>query len=132
MNLLVTLAGATALMTTAGHFTAGTKMYLKPLLASDIEPVAKKVLHCVFHYVSVFLVLSTAALLWIGLGMADAVAVDALARFIALNYIAFGIWQLVLAKLSGIPSAPVKMFQWVFFFVIAALALWGSSGSGSL
>ena len=126
MNILLLLAGATALMTTLGHFTAGTKMYLKPLLNSDIEPVAKKVLHCVFHYVSVFLVSSTVALLLCGLDLLPASSPVLLCRFIAVNYLTFAAWQILLAVQSGIPKAPVKMFQWTVFIIIAVLAWLGS------
>lgn len=129
MNVLLMLAGFAALVTTVGHFTAGIRLYLNPLLCSDIEPVARKVLHAVFHYVSVFLVLSTVVLLRVGFGMESGHGAQLLTRFIALNYLAFGVWLLVLAKNSGIPQAPKKMFQWVFFFVIAVLAL---GGAGSL
>ena len=130
MNIMLTLAGAIALVTTLGHFTAGTKMYLNPLLESDIEPLAKKVLHCVFHYVSAFLILSAIALLMIGFEWWRGAPARLLARFIATNYAVFAVWQLVLAKQSGIPSASKKMFQWIFFAVIASLAWFGAAADG--
>ena len=126
MNILLIAAGSTALMTTVGHFTAGSKLYLKPLLDSDIEPIAKKVLHCVFHYVSVFLITSTAALSLSGLNLMPESSPQLLCRFIALNYLAFAVWQLILAGQSGIPKAPIKMFQWTFFIIVAVLAWFGS------
>ena len=127
MKILLVLSGAFALLTTGGHFTAGTKMYLRPLLQSDIEPVAKKVLHCVFHYVSTFLVLSTLALCMLGFMRVSGAAGRLLAVFIALNYMLFAVWQLVLIKQSGIERGVVKMFQWIFFVVIAVLAFLGAA-----
>jgi len=127
MNVILVLAGAVALLTTAGHFTAGAKMYLKPLLKSDIEPVAKKVLHCVFHYVSTFLILSSLALLMLGFMNVSGAAGRLLAVFIGLNYTLFAVWQLVLIKQSGIERGPLKMFQWIFFVIIAALAFLGGA-----
>lgn len=127
MKIMLVLAGATALITTVGHFTAGIKMYLKPLLDSDIDPVAKKVLHCVFHYVSTFLILSTFALLMLGFMNVSGSAGRLLAVFIALNYTLFAVWQLALIKQSGIERGMLKMFQWIFFAIIAVLAFLGAA-----
>ena len=123
MNPLMVSAGIIALLTTAGHFTAGSKMYLKPLLNSEIEPVAKKVMHGVFHYVSTFLLLSTLALFVIGFMKVGRL----LSVFIALNYLLFAMWQLALIKQSGIERGMLKMFQWIFFVFIAALAFLGAA-----
>ena len=122
MNPLLVSAGIIALLTTAGHFTAGQKMYLKPLLESEIEEVPKKVLHCVFHYVSTFLILSTLALFVSGLMQIGRI----LSVFIALNYALFAVWQLGLIKQSGIERGPLKMFQWIFFVIIAVLGFLGA------
>ena len=123
MNPLVVSAGIIALLTTAGHFTVGRKMYLKPVLNADIEPVAKKVMHCVFHYVSTFLLLSTLALFVIGFMRIGRL----LAVFIAVNYSLFAVWQLALIKQSGIERGMLRMFQWIFFVFIAVLALLGAA-----
>jgi hypothetical protein len=122
MNPLIISAGIIALLTTAGHFTVGRKMYLKPLLESDIQGVPKKVLHCVFHYVSTFLILSTLALFVSGSMKIGRI----LAFFIAVNYSLFAVWQLALVKRSGIKRGPLKMFQWIFFVLIAALGFLGA------
>lgn len=123
MNPLIVSAGFIALMTTAGHFTVGRKMYLKPLLKSEMEPVPKKVLHCVFHYVSTFLSLSTLALF-----VSAFTKIGRLATvFIALNYALFAVWQLSLVKASGIERGMLKMFQWTFFVIISVLAFLGAA-----
>jgi hypothetical protein len=122
MNPLIVSAGIIALLTTVGHFTVGRKMYLKPLLESDIEDVPKKVLHCVFHYVSTFLLLSTLALFVSGSMQIGRI----LSFFIAVNYSLFAVWQLTLVKQSGIERGLLKMFQWIFFILIAVLGFLGA------
>ena len=122
MNPLIVSAGIIALLTTGGHFTVGRKMYLKPLLESDMEDVPKKVLHCVFHYVSTFLLLSTLALFVSGSMQIGRI----LSFFIAVNYSLFAVWQLALVKQSGIERGPLKMFQWIFFILIAVLGFLGT------
>ena len=68
---------------------------------------------------------SQRSLLFVGLKVEKSVSTQLLTHFIALNYLSFGVWQLLLAWKSGISGASVKMFQWVFFFIIAVLALLG-------
>ena len=132
MKWLILLAGLVAGATTAGHFLIGSKQFLKPMLDAEFEKIPKKVMHCVFHYVSVFLVLTTGALLLIGSGVNLVSEMDfgeghvLLVRFIALNYAAFAVWQIVIAKASGIEGGVFKLFQWMFFVAIAVLAWLGT------
>jgi hypothetical protein len=126
MNWLVLIAGLASAFTTIGHFVIGTKQYLAPMLAASFDDVPKKVMHSVFHYVSVFQIMSTLALLAVGLGLVTAGQPSLLVRFVALNYVLFAVAQIVLAATSGIDRAVLKMFQWVFFVVIAALAWLGA------
>ena len=127
MDWLITISGIFALMTVAGHFTVGSREYLKPMLEATFDPVAKKVMHCVFHYVSAFLILSAAALLLIGTGIINFQGSARLVQFIALNYAAFAVWQIILATTSDIPRAAAKLFQWVFFILISVFALIGAA-----
>jgi hypothetical protein len=126
MNGLIIGAGVIAGMTTAGHFAVGSKQFLAPMLESQFEQVPKKVMHCVFHYVSAFLLFSTLALLLAGFEIDLGGGNTALVRFIGLNYLAFAIWQLAIATASGIPRGIFKLFQWVFFLAIAVLAFAGT------
>ena len=126
MNWFVLSAGIVALMTTLGHFTAGRKMFFLPMMNAEFDQVSKKVMHCVFHYVSVFLITSTFTLLAVGLGKFIAPGHSIVVNFIAINYAGCAVWQLVIAVTSGIPKAPFKLFQWVFFAVIAVLSLLGT------
>ncbi len=126
MNWFIIVAGIFALFTTIGHFTIGSKQYLKPMLNATFDPIAKKVMHCVFHYVSAFLILSTVVLLVIGTGIHNTQGSTILVQFIAVNYALFAIWQIVLASISDIPNGVFKLFQWVFFILISGFALFGA------
>ena len=126
MNWLLIASGIFALFTTIGHFLIGSKQFLRPMLDATFDPVAKKVMHCVFHYISTFLILSTIALLTIGTGTLNVQGSAYLVQFIAINYIVFAIWQLILASSSGITNWVLKLFQWVFFVLIAGFAFAGA------
>ena len=126
MNWFIIIAGLVAAFTTIGHFLIGTKEYLKPMLGASFDPVPKRVMHSVFHYVSAFQITSTLALLAIGFGLVTDAQPSLLVRFIALNYAIFAIWQIALAATSQIPRGVLKMFQWIFFVVIAVFAWIGA------
>lgn len=83
-------------------------------------------MHCVFHYVSAYLILSTIALLMVGLGIGLQGDTTLLIRFIALNYAVFAVWQIVLALSSRIPNGLFKMFQWILFALITIFAWIGA------
>ena len=122
MNTYVLIAGIFALFTTIGHFTIGSKMYLQPMLNSEFDIVPKKVMHSVFHYVSVFLITSTLSLLFYGFGVPAFASEVLLIKFISFNYAAFAIWQIIIALTSGIPKSSIKLFQWVFSILIAVFS----------
>ena len=126
MNWLIVSAGLVSAFTTIGHFVIGSKEYLTPMLAAPFDPVPKKVMHSVFHYVSVFLILSALALLAIGFEFVTDDQPSLLVRFIALNYAFFAVWQIVIAVTCEIERALFKLFQWVFFIIIAVLAWIGA------
>ena len=119
MNWLIFIAGIIAAMTVVGHFTVGRKDFLKPMLEAPIDDLPKKVMHCVFHYISAFLVLSTLALLAVGLGVKFKSSQNFLVDFIAIHYATFAVIQLVIALKSKIPKPALKLFQWIFFSLIA-------------
>ena len=59
MNRYLIVSGLLPAFTTVGHFAIGSKRFLEPMLQAPFDGVARKQMHCVFHYVSVDLVLST-------------------------------------------------------------------------
>jgi len=127
MNISILISGILALSTTIGHFTMGSKLYLNPMINSNLELVPKKVMHSVFHYVSVFLITSTIVLLGYGFGLEYFSGSEILIKYIAINYAGFAIWQIFIALTSKIPSAITKLFQWTFFVLIALFAWVGIS-----
>ena len=127
MNWLIFIGGLAAGFCTLGHFAIGSKSFLKPMLQAPFEDVPKKVMHCVFHYISAFLVLSSIALLAIGLGYNFNADTTLLVKFIAISFIVFAVIQIVIAATSTIPNGVIKLFQWIFFAVIAIFAWIGAS-----
>lgn len=126
MNVLLFISGLVAGFTTIGHFVIGSKSFLKPMLNASLDEIPKKVMHCVFHYVSVFLILSTIVLLLLGLGIRWGAASSLLVRFIAIHYAAFAAVQIAIALTAKIEKAIFKLFQWMFFIIIALLAWLGT------
>ena len=125
MNWFIFIAGVIAAMATVGHFTVGRRDFLKPLLDAPIDDVPIKVLHCVFHYISVFLVMSTLALVAVGIGVKFKSGYTLLVDFIAIHYASFAVIQVVIALRSKIPKPVFKLFQWIFFSLIAIFAWLG-------
>ena len=127
MNGPIFISGVAAVFCTLGHFTVGSKQYLKPMLTASFDEVAKKVNHCVFHYVSAFLVLSAVCLVMIGAGLTFNTDTDLLVKFIAIHYAVFAATQIIIAATSGIQNAVFKMFQWTIFVFIAVFAWIGAA-----
>lgn len=127
MNWMIFLSGLAAGFVNLGHFTVGRKEFLTPMLAADFDEIPKKVMHCVFHYVSVYVVLSFIVLIAIGLGFSFGPANLLLVKFIAINYFLFAIAQIIIAAASNIRKGVIKLFQWILFMGIAILAWIGSS-----
>jgi hypothetical protein len=122
MNWPIFIAGVGAVFITLGHFTAGSKLYLQPMLQASFDDLPKKVNHCVFHYVSAYLVLSAIFLLLIGIGYINPAGNSWLIKFISLNFGFFAVVQIVIAATSGIQNAIFKMFQWILFVFVAVFA----------
>ena len=125
MNWPLFIAGFFAGLTTLGHFFVGSKSFLKPMLQASFDEVPKKVMHCVFHYVSAYLILSTVVLLAVGLGLNVKGDTTLLIRFVAIHYAAFAVTQIIIAVTSEIKGGIFKLFQWMFFVIIAVAAWLG-------
>ena len=126
MNWPILISGLAAVFCTLGHFTVGRKQYLKPMLAASFDDVAKKVNHCVFHYVSAFLVLSAVCLVLIGTGLTFNTDSALLVKFIAIHYAVFAVTQIIIAATSNIQNAVFKLFQWTIFVFIAVFGWIGA------
>ena len=127
MNYFIFVSALLSLGAVIGHFTMGRKSYLKPVLDSDIDLVPKKVMQSVFHYASVFMVLST-IILFAGSHHSCPLYdyVHNMVKFIAVVYAFFAIAQLLIASTSDIPGALFKLFQWIFWTLIAVFAILGT------
>ncbi|NIQ40302.1 MAG: hypothetical protein GTN81_17220 [Proteobacteria bacterium] len=125
MNWLLLISGLFGAITTIGHFTMGRKEYLIPMLEASFEEVPKKVMHCVFHYVSAYLILSTIVLLALGFGVTFSSDSSLLVWFIIIHYAVFAVTQIIIASTSRIEKVMFKMFQWIFFALIAVFAWLG-------
>ena len=126
MNWFVFSAGLLFSFMTVGHFVVGSKEYLKPMLNSDMNLLPKKVMLSVFHYISVFMILSSVILLASGAGYFAFQEYNLLVKFISINLAGFAVWQIAIALSSGIQNALIKMFQWIMFLAIALLAWLGT------
>jgi len=126
MNSYIIIAGLIASATTVGHFAVGSKQFLQPMLAASFDPISKKVMHCAFHYVSTYLILSAVTLLLVGFNIWSGTGSSAVINFIAANFAVFAIWQIVLAIISDIPRGIFKLFQWMFFVLIALFSFLGT------
>jgi len=124
MDYLLLTAGIFALGATIGHFTMGSKEFLKPILKSDADEIPKKVMHSLFHYMSVFMVLSTVILL--GFSMKNSLIFDStndVIKVIGFFYLGIAIVQFIIAATSKINNGIFKLFQWAFWILIAAFSL---------
>lgn len=128
MNWFFLISGLLASAATFGHLTVGKKEYLKPMLDSDLAEVPKRVIYCVFHYITVMFILSSLFLILFGFGFYLKSGSTVLAHFIALNYALFACVQIILAYTSDIPKPLFKLFQWIFFLLIALFAFLGLFG----
>ncbi len=127
MNWLLFISGLAAAFCTIGHFAIGSKQFLKPMLKAPFDEVPKKVMHCVFHYISAYLVFSSIFLLALGLGFTFKGDGALLVKFIALNYAVFAVTQIIITLTSQIQNGIFKLFQWTFFVVIAAFTWLGAA-----
>ena len=127
MNYFILISAILSLAAVIGHFTMGRKDYLKPVLNSDIDIVPKKVMHSAFHYMSVFMVLST-IILFAGSSQSCPLYdyVHNMIRFIGIVYAFFAVTQFIIAFTSGISGGVFKLFQWVFWALISACAILGT------
>lgn len=125
MNYFFIAASFMGLMTFIGHFSYGRQQYLTPVTESDLDPLVKGEVQCIFHFISVFIVLSTLVLAACGVNIVSNMQGFGLVLFVALNFGMFAIWQLFFAFNSEIQSPYRHLFQWVPFAGIAILSLMG-------
>jgi hypothetical protein len=119
MNTSFAIAAALSLLTWGLHAFMGGPEVAKPLLESEMEPVAKYTNYYCWH-------LTTLMLFAMALGFAYSAAFPGgtdLAVFLTLLSASFGIWSVVLMAMSK--RKLLELPQWSLFAAITAAGLVG-------
>ncbi|MFB7611285.1 hypothetical protein [Streptomyces gardneri] len=126
MNGWLLAAGITALGVAVVHIVGGRRDVVRPLLACGLADEPKRVLHAVWHMVSVDLVLSGLALLY--LSLTDGTPGTGLvAWFVAAHFIAYAAAFLVVTLSVDWPRPLLRLPQWILLLPVAALAAAGAA-----
>ncbi len=126
MNGWLLAAGITALGVAAVHIAAGQRDVVRPLLSCGLADEPKRVLHAVWHMVSIDLVFSGVALVF--LSLAEGVSATRLvAWFVAAHFIAYAAAFLAVTLSVGWPRPLLRLPQWILLLPVAALAAAGAA-----
>ncbi|MCP3758134.1 hypothetical protein [Streptomyces sp. TBY4] len=126
MNGWLLAAGITASGVAATHLIGGHRDVVRPLLSSGLAEEPKRVLHAVWHMVTVDLALSAAVLLH--LALADGTSGTGLmAWFVAAHFVAYSIAFLVITLSVGWPKPLLRLPQWILLLPVAALTAAGTA-----
>ncbi|MFD7324789.1 hypothetical protein ACFV9D_27490 [Streptomyces sp. NPDC059875] len=126
MNGWFLAAGITAVGVTAVHIVGGRRDVVRPLLSCGLADEPKRVLHAVWHMVSVDLVLSGLALLYLSL-TDGAPGTGLVAWFVAGHFIAYAAAFLVVTLSVGWPRPLLRLPQWILLLPVAVLAAAGAA-----
>jgi len=121
MNIFILIAAILSFLAIIGHFGMGSKLYMIPILHSDLEEVPKHVMRSLFHYMSVYLIVSSYVLfeVYFNLGLMLMSNAKDVLLFIGIIYAGLAIVQIIIALISGIKSGLLKLFQWIFWLLIS-------------
>ncbi|MEU9235215.1 hypothetical protein [Streptomyces subrutilus] len=126
MNGWLLAAGITASGVAATHIAAGHRDVVRPLLSCALADEPKRVLHAVWHMVSIDLVLSAAALVY--LALADHTPATApTAWFVAAHFLAYTAAFLAVTLSVGWPKPLLRLPQWILLLPVAALTAAGAA-----
>ncbi|WP_327250550.1 hypothetical protein [Streptomyces sp. NBC_01244] len=127
MNSWFLAAGITALGVAAVHIIGGGRDVARPLLSSGLADEPKRVLHAVWHMVSVDLVLSGLALLYLARTDGATPGTGLVAWFVAAHFIAYAATFLVVTLSVGWPRPLLRLPQWILLLPVAVLAAAGAA-----
>ena len=114
-------------MAVVGHFTIGIKSYLNPILATDIDPVLKKIFQSMFHYASAFMVISTFFLIRFSFeGCRQFESPDSVAKFVSIIYALFAVSQFKKSQLDKSPIKIIKKINIKYLYVFITSPLFRS------
>ncbi|WP_406079616.1 hypothetical protein OG468_40175 [Streptomyces zaomyceticus] len=126
MNGWFLAGGITAVGVAAVHIAAGRRDVVLPLLSCGLADEPKRVLHAVWHMVSIDLVLSGLALFW--LSLADGTPGRGLvAWFVAAHFVAYAAAFLAVTLSAGWPRPLLRLPQWILLLPVAALTAAGAA-----
>ena len=124
MNYFILTAGILAALATIGHFTMGSKRFLRPVMKSELDLTVKKVMQSLFHYMSVYMVLTSIFLIAMSTGECQQFEnTPDVVKLIGFIYAGFAIVQFIIAATSKIKMGIFKLFQWIFWALIAFFTL---------
>lgn len=126
MNGWLLAAGITAFGVAAVHIVGGHRDVVRPLLSCELADEPKRVLHAVWHMVSIDLVLSAAALVYLALADNTA-ATNLTAWFVAAHFLAYAVAFLVVTLSVGWPRPLLRLPQWILLLPIAVLTAAGAA-----
>ncbi|MGW7457198.1 hypothetical protein [Streptomyces sp. NPDC054797] len=126
MNGWLLAAGITAFGVAATHIAAGHRDVVRPLLSCALTDEPKRVLHAVWHMVSVDLVLSAAALVYLALAGGTS-ATGPMAWFVAAHFLAYSAAFLVVTFAVGWSKPLLRLPQWILLLPVAVLAAAGAA-----
>ena len=69
MNVFLVISGFLALFATIGHIVIGGKSFLSPMLGAEFSAVSKRVMYCLFHFITADFAISTLILIGAGFGV---------------------------------------------------------------
>lgn len=118
---MIYIAAYLSLFMLAGHLVMGIKLYLKPMLKSNTEDIASKVMHAVFHYMTIMMTMSAIGLVGFAHNLIE-ISSDVV-LFIGIFYVACGLLQIGMAFESDGFKGLAKMFQWTMFVPIGLLSI---------
>ncbi|MFF0204556.1 hypothetical protein [Streptomyces sp. NPDC005017] len=125
MNGWLLAAGITASGVAAVHMAAGHRDVVRPLLSCALADEPRRVLHAVWHMVTVDLVLSAAALVYLALSH-DTSATAPMAWFVAAHFAAYTVAFLVVTLSVGWPKPLLRLPQWILLLPVAVLTAAGA------
>ncbi|MGW0363706.1 hypothetical protein [Streptomyces sp. NPDC002990] len=126
MNGWLLAAGITASGVAATHVIAGHRDVVRPLLSCALADEPKRVLHAVWHMVSVDLTLSAVALVY--LALTDGTSnTGPVAWFVAAHFIAYAVAFLVVTLSVGWPKPLLRLPQWMLLLPVAVLTVAGAA-----
>lgn len=126
MNGWLLSAGITAAGVAVVHLIGGHRDVVRPLLSCGLSDEPKRVLHAVWHMVTVDLVLSAAALVHLALAE-DTSATGPMAWFVAAHFAAYAAVFLVVTLSAGWPKPLLRLPQWILLLPVAALTAAGAA-----